>query len=109
MKKINLFVILITIILFTQNIFAFSPTFYVSYGFSGQASQCQSPNYLSINSAIVDIRNQSIQNPTIILCEGTYIENIDLSYSNNFSLIGENENVIIKSFAQESSKKNKEK
>ena len=43
------------------------------------------------------------------MCEGTYIENIDLSYSNNFSLIGENENVIIKSFAQESSKKNKEK
>lgn len=101
MKKINLFVILITIILFTQNIFAFSPTFYVGDGFSGQASQCQTPNYLSITSAIVDIRNQSIQNPTIILCEGTYIENIDLSYSNNFSLIGENEHVIIKSPAQE--------
>ncbi len=101
MKKINIFLILITLILFAQNIFAFSPTFYVGDGVSGQASQCQSPNYSSITSAVVDIRNQSIQNPNIIVCEGTYVENIDLSYSNNYSLIGENQNIIIKSPVQE--------
>lgn len=93
--------IIIFLVLFLQNMFAFNPTFYVGDGVSGIAPQCQNPNYSSIFSAIVDIRNLSLNNPVVVLCEGTYIENVDLSYSNGFALIGENENVIIKSPAQE--------
>lgn len=94
MKKI---LILVLLILFMQNVFAFNPTFYVGDGISGVDPKCQNPHYSSIQTALVNIRNDSIENAHVIICEGTYIENLDLSYFENYMLLGENENVILKS------------
>ncbi len=99
--KLTKILIFVFILLFMQNLFAFNPTFYVGDGVSGTDPNCQNPNYSSIQAAANSIKNDAIQNAIIIVCQGTYTENINLTDFENLSIIGENDEVIIKSPATE--------
>jgi len=88
---------------FAGNLFAFTPTFYVGDGVTGQATQCLTPNYNTITGALENIYSNNIPNSLIILCEGTYKEDVFLSSELGITLMGENENVILEGLDNENS------
>jgi PGF-pre-PGF domain-containing protein len=88
---------------FAGNLFAFTPTFYVGDGVTGQATQCLTPNYNKITDALENIYSNNIPNSLIILCEGTYKEDVFLSSELGITLMGENENVILEGLDNENS------
>ncbi len=96
MKKMYILLIFL-ILFFANNLFAFTPTFYIGDGVSGQSPQCQTPTYNSTSLAILDIKSQGITSANLIVCEGTYQEQIIIADMSNIFLIGENENVFITS------------
>lgn len=101
MKKILLRLFVIFMFIFIINNIS-AQTIYVSDGAQGVNPNCLAPNYNQINDAIAYVQNNSINNAQIIVCEGTYNEDLFIM-GNNFTLIGENENVYIEGFGFNSS------
>ncbi|MDD4220807.1 MAG: PGF-pre-PGF domain-containing protein [Candidatus ainarchaeum sp.] len=96
-KKIFQFPILFfSIILILGSAYAFNPTFYVGDGVSGVSTQCQNPNFNSISSALENISQNNLSNAIVILCQGTYNEDLMLVSELGISIIGENNDVTIK-------------